>query len=101
MIRSVFVFSVFVSSLSFASLDSQFSQCAATALQAKSLGAEKISVELPVKSFQSMNHDPSSRSKKLKMELVDANSGEPLGSISCRVTRKGVIKSVRYLSQHN
>ena len=83
----------------FASLDSQFSQCAATALQAKSMGAEKISVDLPTNSVASMDHDTSSESRTLKMNLENSKSGEFLCSISCRVNSEGNVESVRYLTQ--
>jgi len=85
----------------FASLDSQFSQCAVTALQAKSMGAEKISVDLPTNSVASMDHDTSKSSRTLKMNLENSKSGEFIGSISCRVNSEGTVESVRYLTQAN
>ena len=91
--------SLISSASAFANLDSQFSQCAITALQAKSMDAEKISVDLPTNSVAFMDHDSSSQSRTLKMNLENSKSGEFLGSISCRVNSEGNVESVRYLTQ--
>ena len=96
---SILSLSFLAVSPSFASLDSYFSQCAAAALEKKSVKAAKISVDLPTSSYKSMDHTSSTKFRDLKMELADAQSGELLGNVSCRIDSKGAIESVSYLSQ--
>lgn len=82
-----------------ASLDTQFSSCAAKAIESKSIIAKKISVELPSSRAAEMDHDSSSKFREYKMGLINPKSGEELGQISCRVNQAGKVESVTYLSK--
>ncbi len=84
---------------SFANLNTQFSQCANTALESHNTSTKKISVRLPSTEVQAMDHDQSSRFREFKMQLVNSKSGKELGVVRCRVNKKGQIESVQYLSK--
>ena len=96
---SILGLSLFAATPSFANLDAQFSQCAASALESKNITASKISVDLPTSSADLLNHSYSTETRQLKMKLANAKSGKSLGLISCQVDGDGVVKSVRYLSK--
>lgn len=87
------------STTSSANLNTQFSQCANTALESQSASARKISVELPSNQAKAMDHAQSSEFREFKMELVNSKSGQKLGVVSCRVNKEGQIESVQYLTK--
>ena len=96
---AIFSLSLFATAPSFANLNSQFSECASTALEAKNVSAGKISIDLESKYASAFDHDFSSKTRELKMVLENPKSGKSLGTISCRVNSDGAIESVRYLTQ--
>ncbi len=87
------------SNIANANLNSQFSSCAAKAIESQSISAKKISVELPSTSAQEMDHSASPKIREYQMGLVNPKSGEELARISCRVTKSGQVQSVTYLSK--
>jgi len=82
-----------------ATLDTQFSSCAAKAIESQNFTAKKIIVNLPSNQAQIMDHDESSVFREFKMELTNTASGEEIGKISCRVNQSGQVQSVTYLSK--
>ena len=91
--------SLLVASPSFASLNFQYSQCAASALEVKNLSAGKISINLGRDSAFSFDHRGSRGIRILKMEIANPQSGESLGKFSCHVNSKGAVKTVKFLSK--
>lgn len=91
--------SLLIATPSFANLNTQFSQCAASALEAKNISVEKISIDLDSNSAFTFDHDQSTKTRELKMEIANPKSGEFLGKVSCRVNSEGIVESVQYLSQ--
>ena len=96
---AIFSLSLFATAPSSANLNSQFSECASTALEAKNVSAGKISIDLESKYASAFDHDFSSKTRELKMVLENPKSAKSLGTISCRVNSDGAIESVRYLTQ--
>lgn len=83
----------------FATLDTQFSSCAAKAIESQNFTAKKIVVDLPSNQAQAMDHDVSSKYREFKMAIKNTASGEELGKITCRVNQSGHVQSATYLSK--